>query len=161
MTHHLKHRSTDAKRINGANSHQNKAHVANGAAGNAPFHVVLGKSVECAVNDVHDPQNHQGWRKGLVRFGQHLNVETQKCIPPHFQEYTSQEHRHGSIGFSVGIRKPGMKREHRQLHAESHQEPEITKQPKTATGRTRNQFTQIQGEHISRKRQCEATDQDQ
>ena len=84
MTHHLQHRSTDAKRINCANSNQNKAHVAHGAAGNAPFHVVLGKRVECAVNDVHDPQNHQGRRKGLVRFGQHLNVETQQRVAAHF-----------------------------------------------------------------------------
>ena len=103
MTHHLEHCSTDPERINGTNSNQNKAHMTDGTAGNAPFHVVLGKRIECAINDVDDAQDHQGRRQGLVRFGQHLNVETEKRIATHFQQYTSQQHRHRGICFPMGV----------------------------------------------------------
>ena len=161
MAHHLEHGSADSQGINGTDPHQHKAHVAHGTAGNPAFHVVLGEGVEGAVNDVHDPKDHQGWRQGGVRFRKHLHVEAQQGVAAHLEEHPCQQHRHRSVGLTVGIGQPGVEREHRQFHAEANQETHVTQQAEAAAGGTGRQFRDVEGERVTGEGQCQAADQDQ
>ena len=54
-----------------------------------------------------------------------------------------------------------MKREHRQLHAKSHQEAEVAEQTKASPGRTGCELGEVEGDLIARKGQGQAADQDQ
>ena len=161
MAHHLKHGSADSQRINGTDPHQHKAHVAHGTASDPAFDVVLGEGIEGAVNDVHDSKNHQGRRQGGVRFGKHLHVEAQQCVAAHLQEHSGQQHRHRRVRLAVGIRQPGVEREHRQFHAEADQEAHVTQHAEAAARRTSRQFREVEGEGVSGESQRQATDQDQ
>ena len=148
MAHHLEHGSADSQGINGTDPHQHKAHVAHGTAGNPAFDVVLGEGVERAVNDVHDPKDHQGWRQGGVSFWKHLHVEAQQGVAAHFQEYPGQQHRHRRVCLTVGIGQPGVEREHRQFHAEANQETHVTQQAEAAARGTSRQFRDVEGEGV-------------
>ena len=61
----------------------------------------------------------------------------------------------------MGIRQPGVKREHRQFHAEPHQESQVTEKAEAAAWGTGGQFREIQGELITGQRQGQSADQDQ
>ena len=92
---------------------------------------------------------------------QHLHVETQQGIAAHLQQHTRQQHRDRSIGFAVSIRQPGVQGEHRQFHAEAHQESEVAEQSEAAARRTGGQLCEVQGELITRQGQGQSADQDQ
>ena len=57
MTDHLQHGAANAEGIYCTNTEQHKTHVAHGAAGNSPFDVVLGKSIQGAVDNVDDAKH--------------------------------------------------------------------------------------------------------
>ena len=123
--------------------------MAHRAAGDSSFDVVLGEGVQRSIDDVDNAKDHQGWRQLKVGIREHLNVETQQGITAHLQQHSCQQHRNRRIGFTVGVRKPGVEREHRQLHAETHQETQITEQAKTAPWRAGCEFAQVERELIA------------
>ena len=149
MADHLQHRATDAQGIDGTDPQEHKTHVTHRAAGNTSFDVVLGKGVQSAIDDVHDPEDHQCGCQLEVGLRKHLDVEAQKGIAAHLQQNAGQQHRDGGIGFPVGIRQPGVEREHRQLHPEADQESEVAEKPEGAARGPCRQFTQIEGEDIT------------
>ena len=61
----------------------------------------------------------------------------------------------------MGIGKPGVQREHRQFHAETHQEAEVAEQSEAAAGGAGRQLGEIQGELVSGEGEGQAADQDQ
>ena len=49
----------------------------------------------------------------------------------------------------MGIGQPGVEWENRQLHAEAHQEAQITEQPEAASGGTGGQLAEVEGEVVA------------
>ncbi|CAI8160193.1 MAG: Uncharacterised protein [Synechococcus sp. CC9902] len=92
---------------------------------------------------------------------QHLHVEAQQGVAPHLQQDACEQHRHRCVGFAVGIGKPGVQREHRQLDPESHQEAQIAEQTEAAACRAGGEIADVQRELITRKSQRQTADQDQ
>ena len=92
MAHHLEHGSADSQGINSTNSHQDKAHVAHGTAGNPAFDIVLCEGIQGAVDNVDNPQDHEGRCQGGVSCRQHLHIEAEKRVAAHFQEHPGQQH---------------------------------------------------------------------
>ena len=146
MADHLQHGAAHAQGIDGADAQQHEAHVAHGAAGDPALHVVLGKGVERAVHDVHDAQHHQGRSQGEVGLRQHLHVEAQQGIAAHLQQHARQQHRHRGVGLTVGVRQPGVQGKHGELHAEAHQEAEITEKAEGATSAALHQLSEVEGD---------------
>ena len=161
MTDHLQHGSTDPQSIHSPDAEQHEAHVTDGTAGDPTLDVVLGEGVQGAINDVDDAEDHQGRGQGEMGVRQHLHVETQQGIAAHLQQHSRQQHRDRGVGFAVGIRQPGVQGEHRQFHAEAHQESEVAEQSEASTRRTRGQLCEVQGELITRQGQGQSADQDQ
>ena len=60
----------------------------------------------------------------------------------------------------MGIGKPGVQREHRQFHAEAHQEAQVAEQAKHAAGGAGDQFAEVEGEGAI-EGQSQAAEQDQ
>ena len=77
MADHLQHGATHAEAVDRTDAQQHKAHVADRAAGDPAFDVVLGEGVEGAIDDVHDAQHDQCGCQLQVRLREHLNVEAQ------------------------------------------------------------------------------------
>ena len=149
MAHHLEHGAADSERVDGPDPQQHEAHVAHRAAGDPPFHVVLGEGIEGAIDDVHDAQHDQGRREHEVGLRQHLHVEAQQGITAHLEQHPRQQHGHRCVGLTVGIGQPGVERENRQLHAEAHQEAQITEEPEAAAGGTGGQLAEVEGEVVA------------
>ena len=161
MAHHLQHRSADPQSIHRSDAEQHKTHVTDRTAGDPSFDVVLGKGVEGAVDDIDDAEDDQCRRQGEMGIRQHLHVETQQRITAHLQQHTRQQHGDRGIGFAVGIREPGMEGEHRQFHAEAHQESQVAEQPEAAARGAGGEFREVQSELITGECQRQSTDQDQ
>ena len=128
MADHLQHGATDTQGIHSSDAEQHKSHVTDRAAGDPAFDVVLGKGVQSAVNDVDDPEDHQGGARVRWASGSISHVEAQQGIAAHLQQHPGEQHRDRCIGFAVGIRQPGVQREHRQFDAEADQESQVTEQ---------------------------------
>ena len=80
---------------------------------------------------------------------QHLHVEAQQGITPHLEQDPRQQHGHRRVCLTVGIGQPGVEWENRQLHAEAHQEAQITEQPEAAAGGTGGQLAEVEGEVVA------------
>ena len=61
----------------------------------------------------------------------------------------------------MGVRQPGVQREHRQLDAETDEEAQITEQAKGAPRGAGRQFRQVEGEMVAGEGQGQAAEQDQ
>ena len=161
MANHLEHGAADTQGINGPNAHEHKAHVAHGAAGDPSFDVVLGEGVERPVDDVDDSQHDQGRRQDEMDLREHLHVEAQQGIAAHLQQHPSQQHRHRCIRLPVGIGKPGVQGEDRQLDAKANQETQVTEQAKGAPRRAGGEVGEVEADGVTREGQGQSAQQDQ
>ena len=133
MAHHLQHGAADAEGVDGTNAQKHESHVAYGAAGDPSLDVVLSKGIQGAIDDIDDPEDDERWRQGQMRVRKHLNIESQQGVAAHLEQDAGEEHRNRSVGFPMGVRQPGVKREHRQFDAEADEEAQVAEKSKTST----------------------------
>ena len=128
MADHLKHRAARAEIAEAADADEHKTHMADRAVGDFAFEIPLRERGEGGIDDVDHTQHHQQGCELGMSFGKELSVESHQRIAPHLQQDSCQEHVHGGRGFSMGVRKPGVKRHDRQFDAECDQESCVAEQ---------------------------------
>ncbi len=109
-------------RIQREHAEHHKSHVADRGIRHKLLHIRLHHRNQSAVDDGDDRQRDHHRNEVDGRPGKNRNAESQKSIRSHLQQNGSQDYRSCRWGFHVGIGKPGMEWEHRNLDRESNKE---------------------------------------
>src|ERR1039457_328657 len=88
------------------------------------FHVGLHESNQSAIDNADQRQHHDPRGIAMRLIGEEADIETQQAVSAHFQQHPGEQYRSGGGRFDVRIRKPGVKREERDLYREGNEEAE-------------------------------------
>ena len=101
---------------------RDEAHVADRRVGDQLLHVRLDERHERAVDDGDDREDDDRDRPVLGAFREERQVEAEHAVAAHLQHDRRQDDRGRRRRLDVGVRQPGVEREHRHLDREGDEE---------------------------------------
>uniref|UniRef100_A0A0N5A6U6 LigA n=1 Tax=Parastrongyloides trichosuri TaxID=131310 RepID=A0A0N5A6U6_PARTI len=122
VAQHLEDGALHPSVVAGEDAQGDEAHVRDRRIGDQLLHVGLTEGDQRRVDDGDHRQGEHQRREHLRRQREHRDVEQDEAVAAHLQQDGSQDDRTGGRRFHVGVRQPGVDREHRQLDREGDEE---------------------------------------
>ena len=122
VVEHLIDRALNRRGVEGENSEDDEAEVADRGIGHEALQVGLHRGDERAVDDADDREN--GDRRGhaMRRFREERQAEAQDAVGAELQHHAREDHGAGGGRFGVRVGQPGVQREERHLDRERQEE---------------------------------------
>ena len=145
MVDHLEDAALEAQGVQREDAEHHEAEVAHRAVGDQALPVLLDESDKRSVNDPDDRESGDPPHRFAARLGQERNREPHEAVGPHLQQHPGQDDRTGGGRLDVGVRKPGVEREHRDLDGEPDEEGEEHPELETRRVGGLHQAEQVEG----------------
>jgi hypothetical protein len=145
LAEHLDDDPVKGRFVPGEDAEQDKAHVTDARIGDQALEIGLGKGEHGPIENADDGQRHD--RIGQVGggAGEKGNGKPQQSIPSGFQEKAGQDDAPSRGRLGVGVGKPGVERDGRELNQKGRQKAEQKQKRRRGCEGRSEQFEVIKG----------------